>query len=143
MLIGIDPVLSPDLLRILRAMGHGDVIAVVDANFPADSCAKRLVRADGLSATRVLQAILSVMPLDHMSDPAAFSMEVVGDPAAIPPAVADFQEMIDSTADTPSRIGPVERFAFYEKARDAYAIVQTGERRLYGNILLVKGVVQP
>ncbi|MDV7145568.1 RbsD/FucU domain-containing protein [Tropicimonas sp. TH_r6] len=143
MLIGLDPALSPDLLRVLRAMGHGDVIAIVDANFPAEACAQRLVRADGLSATRMLQAVLSVMPLDHMSAPAAFSMEVVGDPEAIPDAVADFQSVIDTSADTPSHIGPIERFAFYEKARDAFAILQTGEGRLYGNIMLIKGVVQP
>ncbi len=123
MLIGLDPALSPDLLRALSAMGHGDVIAIVDANFPAEACARRLLRADGLSASRMLQAVLSVMPLDHMSDPAAFSMAVVGDPEAVPEAVADFQSVIDATADTPSRIDPIERFAFYEKARNAFAIL--------------------
>ena len=142
MLKGIDPILNADVLYALRAMGHGDGIAIVDANFPAESCARNLVRADGLSATRVLEAVLSVMPLDHMSDPAAVSMAVVGDPDTIPPAVADFQATIDATADRPCVIGMVERFAFYDKAREAYAIVQTGEQRLYGNVLLTKGVVQ-
>lgn len=143
MLIGIDPLLSPDLLHGLRAMGHGDEIAIVDANFPAAACAARLVRLDGVDAPRVLEAVLGVMPLDsYVPDPAK-TMQVVDDPDALPPVVERFQRIIDEVADHPAAITSVERFAFYERARAAFVIVQTAERRLYGNIVLTKGVVRP
>jgi L-fucose mutarotase len=142
MLIGLDPILSPDLLYILRAMGHGDRIVIVDANFPAESCAERLVRLDGIDATRTLRAILSILPLDTFAEDPAVSMQVVGDPDAIPDAVADFQQVINTVADQPAAITSVERFAFYEAAKSAYAIVQTGEGRLYANLILTKGVVR-
>ncbi len=143
MLRGIDPILSPDLLRILRAMGHGDEIVIADANFPAESSARRLVRLDGLDAPRVLRAVLSVMPLDSFVDDPALSMAVVGDPDAVPPVVALFQEVVDAVADHPARIRPLERFAFYERARAAFAVVTTGEGRHYGNLILKKGVLPP
>lgn len=142
MLIGLDPNLSPDLLFTLASMGHGDDIAVVDANFPADSCGLRVVRLDGVSATDVVAAILSVMPLDDFVDEPAHVMQVVGNPDEVPEAVAEFQRIIDTTADAPAQIASLERFAFYEKSKQAYAIVQTGERRLYGNLILKKGVVR-
>lgn len=141
MLRGIDPILSPDLLRILRAMGHGDEIVIADANFPAESSAKRLVRLDGIDAARVLRAVLGVMPLDSFVDDPAISMAVVGDPEAVPPTVQLFQAVIDAVADAPAPIHALERFAFYERARQAYAVVQTGEGRPYGNIILKKGIV--
>lgn len=141
MLIGIDPILSPDLLAILRAMGHGDDIVIADANFPAETCGQRLVRLDGLDATRVLRAVLSVMPLDTFVDDPARTMQMVGDAEAIPDAVADFQIAINDAADTPAPIRSIERFAFYEAAKEAFAVIQTGERRFYGNIILKKGVV--
>jgi L-fucose mutarotase len=143
MLRGIDPILSPDLLRILRAMGHGDEIVIADANFPAESSARTLARLDGIDAPRVVRAVLSVMPLDTFVDDPAVSMEVVGEPRTVPPVVALFQQVIDEVADNPARIRPVERFAFYERARGAFAVVQTGERRLYGNLILKKGVLPP
>ena len=143
MLKGIDPILSPDLLMMLRAMGHGDEIAVVDGNFPADSMAQRLVRLDGLSATAVTDAILSVMPLDDFVPEAAWRMEVVGDPSAEQPIFAEFREILRRREGPQVRLAALERFAFYERARTAYAIVATGERRLYGNIILKKGVVRP
>lgn len=143
MLRGISPLLSPDLLRILRAMGHGDEIAIVDANFPAESCAARLVRLDGVDAPAALKAVLGVMPLDaYVPDPAR-AMQVVDDPDSLPPVVAEFQDVIDETADRPAAIMSIERLAFYARAREAFAIVQTSEVRLYGNILLKKGVVPP
>jgi L-fucose mutarotase len=141
MLIGIHPLLSPDLLAILRAMGHGDEIAIVDANFPASSTAKRLVRADGADTSGMLAAILSVMPLDSFVDNPAHCMQVVRKPDEIPPAVADFQGIVDRLAGFPERIGMIERFAFYERARRTYAIVATSDRRLYANIILTKGVI--
>lgn len=143
MLRNIDPILSPDLLRILAAMGHGDEIVIADANFPGESCGKRVVRLDGIDAVRVLRAVLSIMPLDSFVEDRAVSMAVVGDPAAIPPVVAMFQQAIDEGADHPAQIQPIERFAFYDRSRAAYAIIQTGEVRLYGNVILKKGVIFP
>ena len=103
MLLGIDPLLTPDLLMILRAMGHGDEIAIVDANYPAKSNAKRLVRLDGADATQALNAILSVLPLDSFVKAPANCMQVVGKPKEIPPAVADFQTVVDRLAGFPDQ----------------------------------------
>jgi L-fucose mutarotase len=141
MLLGIDPLLSPGLLRILRAMGHGDEIVIVDANYPAASNADRLVRLDGADASQALKAILSVMPLDSFVDAPANGMQVVGKPDEIPPAIADFQTIVDRLSGFPVRIGRIERFAFYERAKTCFAIVATGDRRFYANIVLTKGVV--
>ena len=142
-LIGIDPILSPDLLRTLRAMGHGEEIAIVDANFPGEGMARRILRADGHPATDVLRAVLSLMPLDDFVPDPAHAMEVVGDPDAVPPVLRAFQAIVDEVADAPAPIRRIERFAFYERTRAAHAIVQTGETRLYGNVILKKGVVRP
>ena len=141
MLRNIDPILSPELLYTLRAMGHGDQIVIADANFPGSSLGPDCIRADGSSASEVLQAILSVLPLDSFVPDPAMTMQVVGDPDAVPEAVADFQRIINATADSPAQIQGLERFAFYDRAASAFAIVQTGERRLYGNIILTKGVI--
>jgi L-fucose mutarotase len=142
MLKNIDPLLSPDLLMVLRSMGHGDDIAIVDANFPAAAMARRLVRLDGLTATDVTNAILSVMPLDDFVPEAAWRMEVVGDPQAEQPIFGEFRAIMARHEGSNFRLGSLERFAFYEQAKAAYAIVSTGERRLYGNIILKKGVVR-
>jgi L-fucose mutarotase len=142
MLKNIDPLLSPDLLMVLRSMGHGDDIAVVDANFPAAAMARRLVRLDGQAATDVTDAILSVMPLDDFVPEAAWRMEVVGDPQAEQPIFDEFRAIIARHEGSNFRLASLERFAFYEQAKAAYAIVSTGERRLYGNIILKKGVVR-
>jgi len=142
MLKNIDPLLSPDLLMVLRSMGHGDNIAIVDANFPAAAMARRLVRIDGLPATDVTNAILSVMPLDDFVPEAAWRMEVVGDPQAEQPIFDEFRAIIARHEGSNFRLASLERFAFYEQAKAAYAIVSTGERRLYGNIILKKGVVR-
>lgn len=141
MLHNIDPILCPDLLHALRAMGHGDTIVLADANFPATSTGPRCIRADGVDASQMLRAVLSVMPLDTYVDAPAQSMAVVGNPEDVPDAVQDFQSIIDSAADAPARITPVERYAFYDLAAKAFVIVQTGERRLYGNLILTKGVI--
>ena len=139
MLRGIDPILTPDLLHSLASMGHGDRIAVVDCNFPAAACAQRLHRMPGLEAAAVLDAVLSVLPLDtYIPNPAA-AMQVVGDPAAVPPAVQDLTGVLHRHGFGPPHM--LERFSFYEAAKGAFAIVQTGERRPYGNIILTKGVV--
>jgi L-fucose mutarotase len=140
-LIGIDPLLTPELLMILRAMGHGDEIAIVDANYPATSNAKRLVRLDGADASQALTAVLSVLPLDSFVKAPANGMQVVGKPREIPPAIADFQKIVDSRAGFPVKIARIERFAFYERAKTCFAVVATSDRRLYANIILTKGVI--
>jgi len=141
MLIGIDPLLSPELLGILRAMGHGDEIVIVDANYPATSNAKLLVRLDGVDTSRALAAILSVMPLDSFVKAPANGMQVVGKPKEIPPAIADFQKIIDRHSTFPVKIARIERFGFYDRAKTCFAIVATADRRLYANIILTKGVI--
>jgi L-fucose mutarotase len=143
MLKGLDPLLGPDLLAILRAMGHGDELALVDANFPAAASARRLVRLDGVAAPRVLAALLSVLPLDDFVDSPATRMEVVGDAAAIPEICEEFAALVGQAAGRAAPLAAIERFAFYQRARDAFAVVATGETRLYGNLLLRKGVIRP
>ena len=143
MLIGIDPILTPDLLRHLRAMGHGDQLVIVDANFPAESSCEKVERLAGVSATQALRAILSVMPLDTFVDDPARTMQVVGNPDEVPDIVKEFKAIINETADNPCEIQTVERHAFYREADKGYCIVQTAEERLYGNIILSKGIVPP
>lgn len=141
MLKGLSPLLSPDLLHALASMGHGDELLIVDANFPAASHAKRLIRLPGVSATDALQAVLSVLPLDDFIPQPALSMQVVGDPTAVPDIVAEFNTLL-ARHGAPA-CAAMERFAFYERAKQAFAVLTTGERRLYGNILLKKGVLRP
>ena len=141
MLRNIPGILSPDLLHALRAMGHGDDIVIADANFPGTSSGVTCIRLDGISATDTLKAVLTVMPLDTFVPDPALVMQVVGDPHAAPAIVSEFQTIIDQTADNPAQIGSLERFAFYERAKKAFVVVQTGEQRLYGNIILKKGVI--
>lgn len=141
MLRNIPAILSPDVLWTLRAMGHGDDLVIADANFPATALGARCHRLDGLSATDVLQAVLTVLPLDRFVPAPAVVMEVVDDPEIIPPIVAVFQDITTATADNPATLDRLERFAFYGRAKSAFAIIQTGETRLYGNIILKKGVI--
>ena len=141
MLKGIDPLLGPELLRVLRAMGHGDEIVIADANFPAASTHQTVIRADGIPAPRIVQAIVSVFPLDDFVPAAAFRMAVVDKPDEIPEITDRFQSVLQQ-ADYHGAIEPIERFAFYERAKKAFAIVATGETRLYGNLILKKGVIR-
>ncbi len=143
MLKGLDPLLNADLLHVLRAMGHGDDLIIADANFPATAMAKRLVRLDGVSAPRLLEAVLSVMPLDEFVEAACGRIEVVGEPDAVPPVCVEFQEIIDRMEGARFQLARIERFDFYARAREAFAVVQTGETRLYGCVLLKMGVVKP
>lgn len=140
MLLGLDPLLTPDLLHALASAGHGDRIAIVDANFPAAANARRLVRLDGTDAAAVLRAVLSVLPVDDFEPDPAVVMEVVGDPSAMPEAVAEFARLLRGAGAGAPRAVP--RQGFYTLAREAFAVVATGERRLYGNIILTKGVVR-
>ncbi|MBL8701565.1 MAG: ribose ABC transporter [Alphaproteobacteria bacterium] len=143
MLIGIDPLLTPDLLHALASMGHGDEIAIVDANFPATSTARRLLALDGVDAPRALEAVLGVLPLDHMVAHPARVMAVVDKPDEVPPAVADFARVLQRRLGHTLKPHPVERHAFYGEAQRCFAILRTGERRFFGNIILTKGVVDP
>jgi L-fucose mutarotase len=140
-LIGIDPLLGPDLLHALASMGHGDEIAIVDANFPAASMAQRVVEVRGANSPAVLRAVLSVLPIDTFVLPAVVTMEVVGDPAAVPPPVAEFAGAMSDRGLGECKMGHLDRNAFYARARASFVIVRTGELRAYGNVLLVKGVV--
>jgi L-fucose mutarotase len=141
-LLGLPALLTPDLLHALAAMGHGDEIVIVDANFPAASVGRRVIEIAGATSTQVLDAVLRVLPLDSFVSPAALTMEIVGEPKAVPPPVAEFAATIAARGDARS-LGHLERQQFYARARNAFAIVRTGDRRAYANILLVKGVVGP
>ncbi len=141
MLKGIDPLLTPDLLHALASMGHGDRIAIVDANFPAASHARRLITLPAATAPAALDAVLSLLPIDDFEPDPVAVMQVVNDPAAVPDVVGDFAHVLRRhNAPQPTAM---ERHAFYAAAATAFALVQTGERRFYGNILLTKGVVPP
>jgi L-fucose mutarotase len=142
MLKGIHPLLGPDLLHALRAMGHGDDIVIADANFPASSLGPKVIRADGVDAIAMTEAILTHMPLDTFAPESAWRMQVVDDPEAVPPVCVEFQDVVTRLAGS-FTVHSVERFAFYDMARRAACIVATTEFRLYGNIILRKGVVHP
>ena len=148
MLKTIDPRLNSDVLYGLRAMGHGDVVVLCDTNFPADSVARqttlgRLLRMEGTTAGEAATAILSVMPLDGFIDDGAMRMEIIDAPDEIPPVQAEVQAAIDAAEGKSWPMGSVERFAFYERAKQAYCVIQTGERRFYGCFLFSKGVIPP
>jgi L-fucose mutarotase len=148
MLKGIDNRLNADVLGCLRAMGHGDVLILADTNFPADSIARAttlgtLLRMENLTCAQAAQAILSVYPLDTFVDDFAGRMEIVGDPRTVPPVQAEVQAAIDAAEGKPRPMIGIERFAFYDMARKAYAVIQTGERRFYGCFMLRKGVIPP
>jgi L-fucose mutarotase len=140
-LVGVPRLLTPDLLHALCAMGHGDEIAIVDANFPAASTGRRVIEVPGATSTDLLDAVLTVMPLDTFVSPAAVTMEVVGDPKARPPAVLEFEATIARHTRDDRALGHHERQQFYARARNAYIVARTGDARPYANILLVKGVI--
>ncbi len=141
MLKGLSPLLSPELLHVLASMGHGDEIVLADANFPAATHARRLVPLSGADACEVLDAVLGVFPLDDFVPQAALTMQVAGDVDAVPPAVRDFDAVLHKHGCKAS--AALERFEFYQRAAGTFAIVATGETRVYANILLKKGVVRP
>lgn len=148
MLKGLDNRLNAEVLFALRAMGHGDTLVISDTNFPADSIARQtvlgdLLRMDNLTCAEAVQAILSVLPLDTFVDDFAGRMEVVGDPTRLEPVQAEVQSMIDAAEGRPRPMIGIERFDFYERAKSAYAVIQTGERRFYGCFIFRKGVIAP
>jgi L-fucose mutarotase len=141
MLYGISSIISPELLKVLMEMGHGDELVLGDGNFPAASMAQRLVRADGHGVPELLDAILALYPLDtFVSEPVAL-MEVVPGDNTVPEIWDRYREIVAARAGKDIGIEHVERFAFYERAKQAYAIVATGEAALYANIILKKGVI--
>ena len=147
MLKGINPLLNADVLQALRAMGHGDDLIIADTNFPADSVARqtalgRLLRIDA-PAAEVVKAVLSLYPLDTFVDDSAARMEIVGKPDEIPPVQTEVQKEIDKAEGKAWPMISVERYAFYERAKKAYCVIQTGERRFYGCFAFRKGVVPP
>ena len=146
MLKGINPLLNADVLHVLRAMGHGDDLIIADTNFPSDSVARqtvygRLLRIDAPAAD-VVQAVLSVMPIDTFVNDAAARMEVVDEPETILPVMEEVQSQV-SAMGGPNPMLPIERFSFYDRAKQAYAVIQTGERRVYGCFAFRKGVIGP
>lgn len=141
MLIGISPLISPELLATLHRMGHGDEIVFADAHFPGESCNPRVIRADGLKIADLLDAVIPLFPLDtYVEHPLIMMAPVPGD--TLDPAVeARYREAIQKHLSGVPPIERIERFAFYERAKAAFAVVMTGETAKYGNIILKKGVV--
>ena len=139
MLKNIPSILSPELLKILMEMGHGDELVIGDGNFPAASCAQRLVRLDGHSVPDVLDAILKLFPLDTYVDAPVALMDN-GDSENRPPIWAEYKDIVVKN-EGDKEFELVERFDFYDRAKKAYAIVSTGETAIYANVIIKKGVV--
>jgi len=148
MLKNFDNRLNAEVIQVLRAMGHGDTLVLADTNFPSDSIARvtttgKLLRMENLTTAEAARAILSVLPLDTFVPDHAARMEVVGAPSEIPQVQQEVQAAIDAAEGQPRPMVSVERFAFYEAAKTAYAVIQTGERRFYGCFIFRKGVIAP
>jgi L-fucose mutarotase len=148
MLKNLDPALNADVLYALRSMGHGDTLVIADTNFPSDSVAREtvfgeLLRIDNVTAARAIKAVLSVLPLDTPLQPSVGRMEIMGAPDEIPPVQQAVQAEVDRAEGKPAPMYGIERFAFYEAAKQAYCVIQTGETRFYGCFLLTKGVIPP
>ena len=140
MLKGIPSILSPELLKILMEMGHGDEIVIADGNFPSANYGQRLIRLDGHGVPEVISAILDLMPLDFYVDAPVALMEVVPGDTYVPEIWDTYKEIIlEKEGD--KAIENIERFAFYDRAKEAYAVVATGETSLYANIILKQGIV--
>ena len=142
MLKNLSPLLSPELLKILCEMGHGDEIVLADGNFPAASHHDRVVRLDAHGGVEVLKAIMSVFPLDTYADANAILMEVVPGDNVETPIWAEYDAVLKAAEGDAVRTGHIERFAFYERAKKAYAVIATGEGALYANLILKKGVIK-
>ena len=146
MLKNLDPLLNADVLYALRAMGHGDEVVICDANFPGDSVARatvlgKLLRFDGADAASAVRAVLSVMPLDSFVDDPALRMQVVGEPNTIPAVQHEAQAEVNAAEGRDVPFASIERFAFYERAKQAYCVIATGEQRGYGCFVFKKGVL--
>ena len=148
MLKNLDPMLNAEVLYALRSMGHGDQLVIADTNFPADSIAREtvfgeLLHIDNVTAARALKAILSVLPLDTPLQPSVGRMEVMGARDEVPVVQKEVQAEVDLAEGKSAPMYGIERFAFYEAAKKAYCVIQTGETRFYGCFLVTKGVIPP
>ena len=143
MLINIDPILSPELLHALRSMGHGDKLVLADANFPSASLAKKLIRLNGANIPNAAKAILSVLPLDSFVDYPVERMEIDDNPDEINDVHQDLIDVLKISAGDKWRVGSIERFKFYEEAKQAYMIVSTTDARAFGCFIITKGVIKP
>lgn len=142
MLKNIPKIISPELLKTLMEMGHGDEIVIGDGNFPAETYGKRVIRCDGHGVPELLDAIMQLFPLDTYTEKPVMLMEVVpGDPV-VPVIWDEYKAIINKYEPENCKIDMIERFAFYERAKQAYAVVATGEEAIYANIILKKGVVK-
>lgn len=142
MLKNIPKIMSPELLKILMEMGHGDEIVLADGNFPAETIGQRVVRCDGHGVTELLDAVMRFFPLDTYTDKPVMLMEVVKSDPVVPTIWEDYKAVINKYEPENCKIEMIERFDFYERAKKAYAVVATGEEAIYANIILKKGVVK-
>ena len=144
MLKGVPAILPPQRRKVLCEMGHGDEIVIADGNFPAESMGKDavVIRADGHGVPEILDAVLKMIPLDQYVERPAALMEVVPGDDCVPVIWEQYRALLEDNGEDPARIEMMERFAFYERAKKAYAIIATGESAIYANILLKKGVVK-
>ena len=143
MLKNISKIVSPDLIKTLCEMGHGDEIVIADGNFPAETFGKRVIRADGIGGTAMLEAVLSLILLDTYSNPNMILMQLMEcDQGKINPVIWKEYEKIGEKHDKNVKIGHIDRFAFYERAKTAFAVIATGEEAVYANIILKKGVIK-
>ncbi len=140
MLVGISPLVSPELLATMYRMGHGDELVLADAHFPGESLGPRVIRADGLGIADLLDAILPLLILDQYDERPLWMMDAVPGDTLDPAVEASYRAAVDRSWPDAPPIGRLERFAFYDRARAAFAIVMTGETAKYGNIILKKGV---
>lgn len=143
MLKNVPKIISPELIKTLCEMGHGDEIVIADGNFPAETFGKRVIRADGIGGTAMLEAVLSLIPLDTYSNPNMILMQLMEcDQGKINPVIWKEYEKIGEKRDKNVKIGHIDRFAFYERAKTAFAVIATGEEAVYANIILKKGVIK-
>lgn len=145
MLLKISKLLTGDMLKVLCDMGHGDELVIADANFPAESVAKRLIRVPGVDGVSIARAVLELFPVDTYTDqPAAVMALTESDRQAgmpVPRIWGEYEQVLRQAAGRTVELAQIDRFGFYERSRNAYAVIQTGEERQYGNLILVKGVV--
>ena len=143
MLKGISKIVSPELIKVLCEMGHGDEIVIADANFPSANFGQRIIRADGIKGVDMLGAVLSLIPLDTYSDPNMILMQLMDcDQGKINPTIWQGYKKVALLNDDNVKIGNIDRFEFYERASKAYAVIATGEEAVYANIIIKKGVIK-
>jgi L-fucose mutarotase len=141
MLKGIDPLISPELLHVLAAMGHGDELALVDRNYPAESTAQRLVRLDGCDLSTAARSVLTLLPLDTFVDQPVAAMAMVDTPDVVPEVQQEVFRLAEEAEGRDIGVHRMERFSFYERVREAFAVVATSEARPYGCVIFTKGVI--